>query len=480
MIAPAGDVRVNFIEIAGPYEAARAPSAESTARIYTCGHHAGTHSAEGHGPLCTKRIIGDFARRAFRRPVSAIELNRFVALADLARKQGDSFEEGLTVALSAILVSPDFLFRVERDRSVADADIAHPISQYELATRVSYFLWASQPDARLMRAAQRRTLRNPAVMAAQVRRMLKDPRASTLAQEFGGQWLQFRALESVTRDRDRFPDFEDYLRLSMRRETELFFEHIIREDRSILDFLDGRYTFVNERLARHYGLEGVTGPEFRRVELADSERSGVLTHASVLTVSSYATRTSPVLRGKWILDNILGAPPPDPPPDVPNLDETAVGSAGSLRKQLEAHRKNAICASCHKRMDPLGFGLENFDATGAWRSLDGMFAIDASGTLPDGRTYAGPEELRSILRDDREAFTRALTAKLMTYALGRGLERSDRHTVKTIARRVAEQDYRFSNLILEIVNSRPFQMRRVKAYFGEPARKVPPRGVTAP
>ncbi len=261
--------------------------------------------------------------------------------------------------------------------------------------------------------------------AAQVRRMLRDPKARALAENFGGQWLQFRALESTTRDRDRFPEFEDYLRLSMRRETELFFEHIIREDRSILDFIDGRYTFINERLARHYGIPNVSGPEFRRVDLTDTPRGGVLTQGSVLTVSSYATRTSPVLRGKWVLDNLLGRPPDDPPADVPNLEESEIGTTASMREQLQMHRKNPTCASCHRRMDPLGFGLENFDAVGAWRTMDGKFKIDSSGTLPDGEEFEGPVELRAILKGEREAFARTLTAKLLTYALGRGLERYD-------------------------------------------------------
>jgi hypothetical protein len=272
--------------------------------------------------------------------------------------------------------------------------------------------------------------------------------------------LQFRALESLTRNRERFPEFEDYLRQSMRRETELFIEHVIREDRSIFDFVDARYTFVNERLARHYGIAGVSGPEFRRVDLTGTPRGGVFTQASVLTVSSYATRTSPVLRGKWILENLLNAPPPVPPPDVPNLDESAIGTAASLREQLEAHRKDPTCASCHRRMDPLGFGLENFDAVGAWRTMDGKFPIDASGILPDGEEFTGPEELRKILGNQREAFARCLTSKLLTYALGRGLERYDARTIKQIVSRLPAHGDRFSGLVLEIINSLPFQSRR--------------------
>src|SRR5262249_40757232 len=267
--------------------------------------------------------------------------------------------------------------------------------------------------------------------------------------------------ESAKPDRKRFPEFDEYLRTSMRQETELFFANIVREDRSILEFIDGDYSFLNERLAEFYGIPGVQGPEFRKVNLADNtHRGGLLTQATILTVSSYATRTSPVLRGKWILEKILNAPPPPPLPNVPNLDETKIGSAMSLRQQLEAHRQNATCASCHSRMDPLGFGLENFDAVGAWRTQDGKFPIDSSGVLPDGRTFRGPDELKSILRADRNAFAECLTVKTLTYALGRGLEGYDRLAVKKIAAALAANDYRFSTLVLEIARSVPFQMRR--------------------
>ena len=453
---PFNAVRIGSLDLAGPYAHATGPSRESLRKIYTCGHLNG-----GHTSACVPVIVRDLARRAFRRPLAAREADKYVALVRDVQKQEGSFEEGLSVGIQALLVSPDFLFRIERNRPVSGQGLSHPITQHELASRLSYFLWASMPDAELRRIADAGTLRNPEVLTAQVRRMLRDPKSHALAEQFGGQWLQFRALESITRDRDRFPDFEDYLRLSMRRETELFVEHIIRDDRSILDFIDGRYSYFNERLARHYGVDGVSGPQFRRVDLTGSPRGGVVTHASVLSVSSYATRTSPVLRGKWILENLLNAPPPEPPPDVPNLDEGTIGTTAALRDQLEAHRKNPTCASCHKKMDPLGFGLENFDAVGAWRTMDGKFPVDASGTLPDGRKFEGPEELRRILRGDQEAFGRALAAKLLTYALGRGLERYDNQTVARIAGRLPRHEYRFSGLVLEIVNSLPFQSRRV-------------------
>jgi hypothetical protein len=289
--------------------------------------------------------------------------------------------------------------------------------------------------------------------------MLQDDKARTLVNEFGGQWLQVRALESAAPDKERFPGFDDYLRFSMRQETELFFASIIRQDSSIFDFLTAPYTFVNERLARHYGIDGVAGPEFRRTEVP-TPRGGILTHASVLTVSSYATRTSPVLRGKWILENLLDAPPPDPPPGVANLNEPKAGESASVRQQLEAHRSDPTCAACHRRMDPLGFGLENYDAIGAWRTSDAGIPIDATGQLPDGRAFDGPVALRGILEREHDAFARALTVKLLTYALGRGLTPSDRQTVRTIARALPAHDYRFSGLVLEIVRSAPFQRRR--------------------
>jgi hypothetical protein len=454
--------RVGGIEIVGPYGYEGRPSPESRARIFTC-QHPGPHVA-----ACRLPIISKLARRAYRRPVTKAEVGKLVALAESVERDTGSFEEGLTSALQAILVSPDFLFRVERGEprlvtSRQGTPLGVRLTQHELATRLSYFLWASMPDAALSAAADRGTLRQPAVLAAQVRRMLADPRSATLGEHFAGQWLQVRALESTAPDREKFPDFDHYLRTSMRRETELFVAAIVREDRSILDFLDGRFTFLNERLAKHYGIDGVAGTAFRRVALpVDGVRGGIITQASVLTVSSYATRTSPVLRGRWILDNILAAPPAEPPPDIPNLEDTKVDGAASVRKQLEQHRADPSCASCHKRMDPLGFGLENFDAVGAWRTMDGTVPVDASGTLPDGRSFNGPKELRAILSTEREPFTRAITGKLMTYALGRGLERSDRRDLKKMAAAIAADRYRFSSVVLQIVNSPAFQMRRAE------------------
>jgi hypothetical protein len=367
----------------------------------------------------------------------------------------------MRVGLQAVLVSPHFLFRIERDPDPLNAEEVHEITEFELASRLSYFLWSSTPDDELLDLAARGRLR--ASLTRQVKRMLADPRSLALAENFAGQWLQLRNLDDAKPDPDRFPSFDDELRAAMKRESELFFQAMVQEDRNILEFLDAKFTFLNERLAAHYGIAGVQGPEFRRVPLTGPERSGVLTHASVLTVSSYPTRTSPVIRGKWILENILNAPPPPPPPGVPNLDEEAVGNTGSLRQQLEKHRTNSVCASCHARMDPLGFGLENYDAIGAWRSRDGKFPIDVAGTLPNGQSFKSPVELKAILKADSGSFAAGLTEKLLTYALGRGLERYDRPAVQSISRRLATRGFRFSELVGGIVESMPFRMRRGEA-----------------
>lgn len=456
---PVNTVRVGRVDIGGPYNQVLGASLESKKKIFTCGHLEGKHLSG-----CATKILTNFAHRAYRRPVAASEIEPLVNLVAMAQQKGDSFEEGICVAIQAVLVSPHFLFRLEQDRpaGTASGEIAsYRINQHELASRLSYFLWSSLPDDELLRAADQGMLRKPLVLKAQIQRMLKDEKAKALVENFGGQWLELRKLESQKPDRERFPEFDDYLRMSIRRETELFFESIVREDKSILDFIDGKYSYLNERLAELYKIPGVKGPEFRKVSLANNpQRGGIITQASVLTVSSYTTRTSPVLRGKWILENILNAPPPPPPPDVPNLDESKIGSSLTLRQQLEEHRKNVTCASCHARLDPLGFGLEKFNAIGEWRTMDGKFPIDDSGVLPDGRKFNGPEELRAILRADRNAFAQCLTEKLLTYGLGRGLERYDKPTVKKIAANVAANEYRFSSLVLEVVNSLPFQMRR--------------------
>ena len=444
---------IEHVEILGPYNSVTTPSPDTLKKIYVCGHPDGPHE-----PSCARKIIANFADRAFRRPTTAAEIAPYLQLVSAAQKSGESFEKSLSVAFEAILVSPNFLFRIEQA----------PLNQYELASRLSYFLWSSMPDDELFQRAKQGTLNKPDVLETEVRRMLKDKKSEAVAQNFGGQWLQFRALESWQPDHVKFPEFDDYLRMSMRQESELFINNIVREDKSILDFIDGKYTFLNQRLAEFYGIPEIKGPEFRKVDLTgNTQRSGIFTQASVLTVSSYATRTSPVLRGKWVLENVLNAPPPQPPPDVPNLDVAGVGTSVSLRQQLEKHRESAVCASCHSRMDPLGFALENYDAIGKWRTEDGKFTIDSSGTLPDKRTFQGAAGLKSILLSDRDVFARCVTEKLLSYALGRGLERYDQPTVKNIVNGLAAKDYRFSVLVLEIVNSLPFQVQERDRPFND-------------
>jgi hypothetical protein len=446
---------ISNIFVTGPYAQAKGPSSESLKKIFTCGPTEGPHD-----PACAAKILADLARRAYRRPPTAKEVDDLVKLVAIVQKEGDSFEEGLCVAIQRILISPHFLFRVERTPPPEDGNESLLVSQHELATRLSYFLWSSLPDEELLTMADKQKLRENGVLETQVRRMLKDPKSDRFARDFGGQWLQTRALETHTPERPKFQQFTEYTRMSMMKETELFFQYILREDRSVLDFIDADYTFLNQRLAEFYKILGVKGHEFRKVALNGPQRGGVWTHASVLTVSSYANRTSPVLRGKWILENLLNAPPPPPPADVPNLEDAAVGKSVTLREQMEMHRASPACASCHARMDPLGFALENFDAIGSWRDKDGKFAIDASGETPYGKTFKGPEGLREILKSDPSAFAECLAEKMLIYALGRGLERYDRHTVKTIAQRMAKDQYRFSSLVLGIVESTPFQMRK--------------------
>jgi hypothetical protein len=338
-----------------------------------------------------------------------------------------------------------------------------PVSEVELASRLSYFLWSSMPDERLLSLAEKNQLRRPGVVEAEVRRMLSDPKSAALADNFAGQWLETRSLDAVTPDRTKFPMWSPELRDAMREETRRFFDAVLRENRPISDFIDGKYTFLNSRLARHYGIDGVEGPDFRRVELTTDQRSGVFTHGSVLTVSSYPTRTSVVLRGKYLLENVLNSPPPPPPADVPALDDAAVGVAKSLREQTEAHRAVPLCASCHVKMDPLGFALENYDAVGRWRTEDGKLPLDVSGTLPSGKTFSGPNELKSILKDRLPAFARSMSEKMLTYAIGRGVEGYDRLVIRGLVDGMAKDEYRLQALIQGIVRSVPFQQRR-----GEP------------
>jgi hypothetical protein len=447
------DNRFESIDIGGPFEQTTGPSAASLRKVFVCGHAAGKHT-----DACARTIVTSFAGKAFRRPATQAEVAKYLPLVALAKKQGDSFEEGIATALEAILVAPQFLFRVERV-PIAKADSV-PVTDYELASRLSYFLWSSTPDETLLRLAAAKTLSQPAVLNAQVKRMLLDPKSKALVSNFGGQWLQLRNIEVSTPDVEKFPDWDEYLRRSMRTEMEMFFENVIRADRPISDFLDANYTFVNDRLARFYGIDGVTGSNFRQVDVTNTKRGGgLLAQAGILTISSYATRTSPVLRGKWVLENLLNAPPPPPPPSVPALEETKVGQGASLREQMETHRKNTVCASCHARMDPIGFGLENFNGIGAWREMDGKSPVNAAGTLVGGRSFNGPKEFKALLAKDPEPFSKAITEKLFTYAMGRGIENYDTPVLKSIHASMTKQNYRFSALVLGIVNSVPFRMR---------------------
>lgn len=413
-----------------------------------------------------RNVLRRFAARAYRRPATDDEVERLTGFVHRTLEAGGNFEAGVQLALQAVLVSPHFLFRVELDDLVRVAPNGAPaqsINEYELATRLAYFLWNSMPDEELTALAERGALRAPGEVEKQVLRLLADPRAQSLVEQFATQWLHLRSLEIVSPNPKQFPAFDPELRAAMRSETEQCFAHIIREDRSVLELLDADYTFVNERLAAHYGISGVTGPEFRKVSTAGTPRGGLLTHASILTVTSNPTRTSPVKRGRWVLEQLLGAPPPPPPPDVPELKDNAVDATASLRVRMEQHRANLSCAACHARMDPLGFGLENFDAIGAWRDKDGEAPIDASGALPAGGAFNGPVELKGVLKAKAGQFRRCLAEKMLTYAIGRGVERYDRRAVAGITTALEADGDKFSRLVLAIVDSQPFQMRRAAA-----------------
>jgi mono/diheme cytochrome c family protein len=437
--------------IAGPYNPSPEPS-DSHKKIFIC---------KDHTAACAREIVENLSRRAYRRPVTQQEVDKLTGLVSLAQRQGDSFDEGVRLVVQAVLMSPSFLFRIEQDPKPATASSAapHRINDYEIASRLSYFLWSSMPDDELFLLAKEQKLGRPAVLAAQVKRMLADSKAGALVDNFAGQWLGIRNLDRKPPDPDRFPAADDELLDYMHKETNLFVTAMFRENHSILDFIDAPFTYLNGPLARHYGIEGVNGEEFRRVELTDSQRGGILTQGAILTVSSYPTRTSVVTRGKWVLDNLLGTPPPPPPPDVPVLAEQEIGATASLRETMEQHRANPACAVCHLPMDPIGFGLENFDASGAWRTHDGKFLIDASGTLPGGKSFNGAKGLEAILKSKSDLFARNFIEKLMTYALGRGVERFDRSALAAIVADAAAHNYRFSTLVMDVVDSKPFLMR---------------------
>ncbi len=422
----------------------------------------GTRPA-GAGDLAyARQILGRFARKAYRRPATPTELDRLVRCVALAQKEGESFERGIQLGVQVCLSSPNFIFHAEPTaKLVSSHSVA--LGDYEMASRLSYFLWSSMPDEELLNLAGQGKLQEPTVLASQVKRMLKDPKASALSQNFAGQWLQLRNLSQVAPNRKQFADFNNDLRNAMKRETELFFESIVHEDKSVLDFLDAKYTYLNEALAKHYGIDGVQGENFRKVSLASfPQRGGLLTQASILTVTSNPTRTSPVKRGKWVMEQLLGTPLPPAPPNVPTLpDDKKEPLQGTLRQRMEQHRKNPSCASCHARMDPIGFGMENYDAVGGWRTKDGDTAIDSSGKLPSGQAFNGPNELKTILLQKKNEFARCLTEKLLTYAIGRGVQPTDRCNLDTMTQTIAKEDYKFSALVTTIVLSEPFRKQRI-------------------
>ena len=449
-----GQTGLQSLEIAGPYGVQGVGDSPSRRRVFVCR----PDDPEEELP-CARRVLETLARRAYRRPVTGNDVEPLLSQYEAGRRAG-GFDAGIRRGLERILVDPEFLFRIERDPAHAAPGKAYRLSDLELASRLSFFLWSSIPDDELVEVAAAGRLGEPAARERQVRRMLEDARATALVDNFASQWLHLRNMRAVTPDVRLFPEFDDNLRDAFERETELFVKSQLDGDRSVVELLTAGYTFLNERLARHYDVPHVYGSHFRRVELADDARRGLLGHGSILTVTSYATRTSPVVRGKWLLENILGAPPPAPPPEVPELEEGDEGGPPrAMRERLEQHRANPVCASCHARMDPLGFALENFDGIGRWRTTDGGVAIDASGTLPNGATFDGAADLRGLLADRAEEFVTTVTARLLTYALGRGVEYYDMPAIRAIVREARPAGYRWSSIILGIVESTPFRMR---------------------
>jgi hypothetical protein len=449
-----GRPHIQSLTIKGPFMPAVGADTPSRRRIFVC--RPSQASAE---PACARRIVSALLRRAYRQEVEPADLDRALRMYTAGRAEG-SFDTGIQRAVQFILASPKFIFRLERLARPAGAAVTAPLSPTDLASQLSFFLWSSVPDDPLLDAAAKETLRDPRTFETQVRRLLADRRSTALVDNFAGQWLQLRNIRSLLPNSDAFPDFDDNLRQAMRRETELLVENVMREDRSVIDLLTADYTFVNERLARHYGLSGVYGSQFRRVPVRDEARRGLLGQAGILALTSHATRTSPVLRGKWVLENILGTPPPPPPADVPSLKEPEKGERPrSMRAQLAEHRANPTCAACHKVMDPIGFALENFDAVGAWRANENGAPLDVSGQLADGATIDGVAGLRRALLARPDVFVGTMVEKLMVYALGRGLTPHDMPAVRQVVRDAARQDYRFSAIVLGVARSVPFQYR---------------------
>jgi cytochrome c551/c552 len=447
---------IDRMQITGPFNPTGPGDTPSRHRVFSC------HPANAAAELpCARTILTNLARRAYRRPVTGADLENLLSFYQAGRNK-KNFEAGIQNALRLILTDPKFLFRMETDPAGAAPGSMHPVSDLELASRLSFFLWSSIPDDQLITVASQGKLKDPVVLEQQVKRMLADDRSEALVKNFAGQWLLLRNLPNVQPDPNEFPNFDDNLRQAFRRETEMFFGSIMREDRNVLDLLNADYTFVNERLAKHYGIPGIYGSQFRRLKVTNEERRGLLGQGSILTVTSEANRTSPVKRGKFILEAILGTPPPAPPPNVPPLKENEGAQVMSVRARLELHRKNPPCSGCHAVMDPLGFSLENFDGIGEWRTKEPGGAVDPSGQLADGTKIDGPVALRNAIMKHPEQFVRTLTEKMLTYGLGRGLEYYDMPTVRGIARDASRSDYKFSSIVLGIVKSAPFQMRRVQ------------------
>ena len=456
---------VDYVDITGPFAVTGPGDTRSRRRIFSC-----QPADASEETACAAQILSALGRRAYRKPLGGDDLRLLLEFYQAGQERA-GFEAGIQGALQLILASPEFLFRSEADPSGVEPGEVYPIADLALASRLSFFLWSSIPDNELLALAEDGGLTDPAIFEQQVHRMLADPRAGALVENFAGQWLLLRNLQSVQPDTLLFPDFDDDLRRAFRRETELFVGAILREDRNVLDLLGADFTFVNERLARHYGIPNVYGSHFRRVTLDDEARRGLLGHGSILTVTSYANRTSPVLRGKWILESLLGTPPPAPPPNVPDLEENQPGEAArSLRERLEEHRSNPACAGCHAIIDPAGLALENFDAIGRMRTKDEGGIIDTAGRLVDRTEVDGPVDLRQALLARSGQFVRTMTEKLLIYALGRGLESYDMPVVRSIVEAAAGDNYRFSSLIMGIVNSTPFRMKRAEEGAGrEPA-----------
>jgi mono/diheme cytochrome c family protein len=450
-----GRPHIESMTVTGPYAPTGPGDTPSRRRVFSCRPATPDAAAERQ---CATQILSTLARRAYRRPVTTADRTRLLAFFDEGRKKG-SFDAGIQLALRRLLASPSFVFRVEDDPNGPTAGKARPVTDLELATRLSFFLWSTIPDEELLTLASERRLSQPAVLRAQVRRMLKDARGEAFVENFAGQWLHLRNLSTIAPNSDEFPDFDDDLRQAFRKEAELFFASIIDEDRSVLDLMTADYSFVNQRLARHYGLSGITGSHFRRVTLPDDARRGLLGKGSVLLATSHADRTAPVVRGKWVMENLLGSPPPPPPPNVPALTTEPGKAPKTMRERMEAHRANPACASCHKAMDPIGFAMENMDAIGAWRTMDAGVPIDASGQLTDGTPINGVSSLRNALMRKPVVIVETLTEKLMIYALGRGLQAEDMPTVRRIVRASAPGGYRFSALIQGIIDSPAFRMR---------------------